>query len=66
MELRSMKKLSDDYPDCELIHPEGQIYSDCGPLSILFAELFFEEQEKFIQNQKYEDKVSNSEHINGA
>ena len=41
-ELRSMKKLSDDHPDCELIHPEGQIKSDCGTLSILFEELFFE------------------------
>jgi hypothetical protein len=59
-ELRSMKKLSDDHPDCELIHPEGQInliQNDCGPLSILFAELFFERQEQFIQNLKYEDEV---------
>jgi Ulp1 family protease len=55
--LRSMKKLSDDHPDCELIHPECQINSDCGPLSILFAELFFEKQEQFIQNLKYEEEV---------
>ena len=48
-----MEKLS----DCELIHPEGQINSDCSPLSILFAELLFESQEQFIQNLKYEDEV---------
>jgi hypothetical protein len=40
-ELRSMEKLSDDHPDCELIYPEGRINSDCGPLSILFAKLIF-------------------------
>jgi hypothetical protein len=54
--LRSMYKLSDNHSDCELIHPEGQINSDFGPLSILFAELFFEKQEQFIQNLKYEDE----------
>ena len=56
-ELRSIKKLSADHPDCEVIHPEGQINSDCGPLTILFAELFFEKQEQFIPNLKYEDEV---------
>jgi hypothetical protein len=58
-EFRAKEQLPEMERIIKVVNPEGQVENDCGPITCMFAELFFLKKERYISDLQYNNVTLN-------